>query len=80
MMAIVLCVSSFFAPMITQFAATGALTIPEGAIQVTALSAGNLIAFIFYQLSKLRLLGTAIIVVLTGAVVFGFQKFTKKES
>ena len=80
MMGIVLCVASFFAPMITQFAATGALAIPEGAVQVTALSAGNLIGFILYQLSKFRLLGSAIIVVLTGGIIYFFKKLAKKES
>lgn len=80
MMGIVLCVASFFAPMITQFAATGALAIPEGAVQVTALSAGNMIGFILYQLSKFKLLGSAIIIVLTGGIVYFFKKIVKKES
>lgn len=80
MMAVVLGVATFFAPMITNFAATGALTIPEGAIQVTALSAGNWFALIMYQLSKLGLLGSAIIVVITGAIVGALKKFTVKAA
>lgn len=77
MMGVVLLFATFFAPMITEFAATGALTMPEGAVQVTALSAGNWFAFIFYQLSKFKLLGSAIIVVLTGGVIAGIKKLAK---
>ena len=41
MMAIVLLIASFFAPQLTLFAQSGAVSIPEGAASITALSAGN---------------------------------------
>lgn len=77
MMGVVLGFATFFAPAITSFAATGALAIPEGAVQVTALSAGNWFAFVFYQLSNFKLLGSAIIVVLVAAVIAGMKKLAK---
>lgn len=74
MMAIVLSIASFFAPAITQFAQGGAIDIPEGSTQVTALSAGNLFAYIIYQVMRLKAIGVAILAVLTGIVVWFVKK------
>lgn len=81
MMAIVLCIASYFAPMITIFAKSGASTIPKGALQVTALSAGNPIAFVLYQLSRLGIVGIALIIVLAAGTVYLYsRKIRKRES
>lgn len=77
MMGVVLLVATFFAPMITNFASTGALVIPEGAVQVTALSAGNAFALIMYQISRMGLLGSALIVAIVVAIVVGLKKLVK---
>lgn len=75
MMSVVLLVASFFAPMITLFAQGGGLEIPAGAVQVTALSAGNLIAFIIYQLNRLGIIGVALVIALAAGVLY----FTKQK-
>ncbi len=80
MMSIVLCISSFFAPMITIFAKSGAAAMPEGALQVTALSAGNPIAFVFYQLNRLGIVGIALIIALTAGIVYFYSMKTKRET
>lgn len=77
MMTIVLGVATFFAPMITNFAVTGALEIPSGAVQVTALSAGNWFGFVMYQLSKLGLFGAFIMIAGTGVIMMGIKKLVK---
>lgn len=73
MMGIVLSIASFFAPIITSFAQSGAVNIPEGAVQITGLSAGNLIAFGIYMLSGLGIFGVVIVVVLVGAFLYFFR-------
>lgn len=73
MMGIVLSIASFFAPIITSFAQSGAVNIPEGAVQITGLSAGNLIAFGIYMLSGLGIFGIVIVVVLVGAFLYFFR-------
>lgn len=79
MMSIVLSVASFFAPMITKFAQSGAVQIPEGAVQVTALSAGNLFSFVMYELSRLGIVGVALIVVLAAGVIYLLSNIIKKR-
>lgn len=68
MMAIVLSLATFFAPQLTAFAATGAITVPEGAVSISALSAGNIYAFLIDLLFHTKwfgcLIGLAIIVAL----------------
>lgn len=77
MMGIVLLLATYFAPMITSFAMTGALEIPEGAVQVTALSAGAWFSWVFCLLAKFRLLGSAIIVAVVGALIAACKKIAK---
>ncbi len=77
MMGIVLLLATYFAPLITNFAMTGALEIPEGAVHVTALSAGSWFAWVFCLLAKFRLLGSAIIVAVVGALITACKKIAK---
>ena len=77
MMTIVLSVASFFAPMITEFAQGGAMVIPDGAIQVTALSAGNAVAFLLYQVNRLGIAGVCLTVILVAALVYFIKKIEK---
>lgn len=79
MMSIVLSIASFFAPMITEFAKSGATQIPEGAVQVTALSAGNPIAYILYQLSNLGIVGIILIIGLVAGSVYLLLNIIKKR-
>lgn len=79
MVGIVLLVSSFFAPMITSFAQGGSVAIPEGALQITALSAGNLIALGIYLLSKLGIIGMVLIVAITGGIVVFVKSLENKR-
>ena len=79
MMAIVLLVASFFAPQITQFAASGAVAIPAGAAQITALSAGNLFALILYWIFKLGWIGLVIGLALTAALVIYHRGYLAKQ-
>jgi len=79
MMAIVLCIASFFAPMLTAFAKSGAAKIPEGALQVTALSAGNPIAFISYQICRLGVLGIILLIAVTVGIVYIYSRMIKKR-
>lgn len=74
MMGLVLLVATFFAPILTNFAVTGSLEIPEGALQVTAMSAGNWFAYIMYQLTQLGLIGALILLGLSVLVVVGIKK------
>jgi PTS system galactitol-specific IIC component len=52
-MAIVLYISSAFAPLLTQIAQDIGYAIPEGAVQITGLSGGNWIAWILTTISRL---------------------------
>lgn len=70
MMGIVLSIASFFAPILTSFAQGGGVTIPDGAVQITGLSAGNLIAFGIYMLSSLGVIGVVLVVGLCAALLY----------
>jgi len=52
-MAMVLLISSAFAPLLTQIAKDIGYAIPEGAVQITGLSGGNWIAWVLTTISKL---------------------------
>jgi len=52
-MIMVLYISSYFAPLLTQIARNIGYTIPEGAIQITGLSGGNWIAWILTTIARL---------------------------
>lgn len=79
-MAIVLLLASFFAPQLTQFAASGAIEMPAGAVQITALSAGNIVAFVLYWLHRLSWAGTAIVVVLGVAMIIWHRNWLSKQT
>lgn len=79
MMSVVLSVASFFAPMITEFAKSGAVAIPEGAVQVTAMSAGNLFAYVLYQLSRLGIFGVGLMVVIAAGAIYLLSNIIKKR-
>ncbi len=80
MMSIVLLIASFFAPQLTAFAQSGAVTIPEGAASITALSAGNLYAFIMYWLFKLRYVGLAIVIAIDAVLIVKHRQTLQKEA
>lgn len=52
-MTMVLYISSFFAPLLTQIATDIGYSIPEGAVQITGLSGGNWIAWVLTTISRL---------------------------
>jgi PTS system galactitol-specific IIC component len=74
MMGIVLLIASYFAPIITDTARETGFTFPEGATNISALSAGNLLAFIFALSAKLKYAGIAVIVIVSAAVLYFFRK------
>lgn len=77
---IVLVLASFFAPIITEFAKSGAQGIPEGAIQVTALSAGNLFSYIMYRLAQLGFITLPLVLVLILVLHFVFYFKNKNKN
>lgn len=71
----VLLLASFFAPVVTQFAAEVGYTIPaeaEGASEITGLSAGNAMAFLLYQTGQY---GTAVAVGIVFAIALSIAGF-----
>ncbi|MFF3101995.1 PTS galactitol transporter subunit IIC [Viridibacillus arvi] len=74
MMAIILAVASYFAPIITETAINTGFQFPEEATKITALSAGNWIAYLIAMFAKLKVIGVLIIAVLVGGVLFFFRK------
>lgn len=79
-MVVVLSIASFFAPQITQFAASGSVAIPEGAVQITALSAGNLITFIMYWIFNLGIAGVAVVVALIAVLLVWHRRFLSRQT
>jgi PTS system galactitol-specific IIC component len=73
MMGIVLMIASYFGPTVTQSAIETGFNFPEGATNITALSAGNLVAWIFALSAKLKWAGLAVIAAITAAVLFFFR-------
>lgn len=60
----VLLISSFFGPYITQFALSGAISIPEGATGISAMTV-NLFTFIPFVLANIHIIGPIVLAVLT---------------
>ncbi|MEA5026094.1 MAG: PTS transporter subunit IIC [Erysipelotrichaceae bacterium] len=79
MMGIVLLIASFFAPQLTQFAMAGAIAIPTGAAQITALSAGNLFALVLFWCFKLGWIGLALVLAATGVLVYLHRMYLAKQ-
>ena len=72
--AIVLSVSSYFGPMITEAAITTGYAFPDGAQGITAMSAGNMFAWCIHMIMRLNAVGALIL----AAVVVGAGYFTTK--
>lgn len=79
MMVIVLTIASFFAPQLTQFAMDGGTAMPDGATQITGLSAGNLVALALYGLGELSWIGFGITCVLIVAMVVWHRAYLAKQ-
>lgn len=78
-MVIVLVVASLFAPIITQTAVETGFAFPDGASEITALSAGNYIALFISKIMNLKLIGALIVALLVGAVIYTSNKLSKRE-
>ncbi len=74
-MAIVLLLSSTFAPAITQSAIETGFAFPEGAQEITALSAGNILAWIISKIMSLKVIGVILVI----ALVLAFLIISKKR-
>ncbi|MEX2104724.1 MAG: PTS transporter subunit IIC [Bacilli bacterium] len=79
MMAIVLSIASIFAPIIRDTAVSTGFAFPEGATEITALSAGNWVALVISKLMGLKILGIAIIALLLAGVLL-FNKKRKTDN
>lgn len=79
MMAIVLLLASVFAPAITQSAMETGFVFPEGAQEITALSAGNIFAWIISRIMTLKAVGAilVIVLVLTFLIIAKKREFKK---
>ncbi|WP_251554627.1 PTS galactitol transporter subunit IIC [Neobacillus muris] len=78
-MAIILLIASYFAPIITESAVNTGFAFPENATKITALSAGNLIALILSLLAKIKIVGAILILAIVAGVlaIFRSKKSTK---
>src|SRR5690606_4861030 len=79
-MAIVLVIASIFAPIITQTAVETGFAFPDGASEITALSAGNFVALIISKLMELKIFGLIIVAAIVGAVIYVSNLFMKKQA
>ena len=79
-MAIILMLASYFAPVITETAINTGFDFPEGATNITALSAGNLVAYVFSLFAKLKIVGVFLIVAFVAAVLYFFRKPSTSEN
>ncbi|MEG1016429.1 MAG: PTS transporter subunit IIC [Oscillospiraceae bacterium] len=75
---IVLSLSSYFGPMITQAAVTTGYEFPAGAQGITALSAGNMFAWIIAMIMKLKYVGAIICGAVIGGAIFFVNKIAYK--
>ena len=76
--AIVLTLSSFFGPMITTAAGPAGFAIPDGANGITALSAGNMFAWVIAMVLQLKVFGVLILAAIIVAVIFFINKVAYK--
>ena len=72
--AIVLTLSSYFGPMITEAAIATNYAFPAGAQGISAMSAGNMFAWIIHMIMKLKYVGA----ILLAALVVGAGYFTNR--
>jgi PTS system galactitol-specific IIC component len=68
--AIVLTLSSYFGPMITQVAQDTGYAFPEGATGITAMSAGNMFAWAIAMIMKLKWFGALICAAVIGGAIY----------
>jgi Phosphotransferase system, galactitol-specific IIC component len=76
--AIVLTLSSVFGPMITNAARSSGYAFPKGANGITALSAGNMFAWIIWTIMKLKYIGAIICAAIIGGTIYFINKFAYK--
>lgn len=72
-MAVVLMIASYFAPIITDTAISTGFKFPENATTITALSAGNLASYILSSLAKIKVVGMLLILAIVGIVLAVFR-------
>lgn len=80
MMGIVLLLASYFSPFITTSALSTGFKFPNGATAITALSAGNLIAFVISLFLRFKVIGTIVACTLTGLFLFGCRRYEIKKA
>lgn len=73
-MAIVLVVASYFAPMITETAVSTGFEFPAGASTITALTGGNWLSYVISQLLNFKWIGAVVLAALTGVFLFLTRK------
>ncbi|OMF59323.1 hypothetical protein BK139_13030 [Paenibacillus sp. FSL R5-0490] len=78
-MGVVLTFASYFAPIITETAMNTGFQFPEGAAKITALSAGNWIAYVISLFAQLKFIGVILIILLTGGMLYFFRKSKSLE-
>lgn len=76
---LVLLISSYFGPYITQFATSGALTIPEGATGISAMTV-HLFTFIPFILANIHIIGPIVLILIIFALAIWNRNWLKKES
>ena len=74
-MSVVLYICTSFGSALTQMAVSIGYTLPEGAVDITAMSAGNWVTYLTYQVSRLAstspLLATVIMLAIIGVLLAG---------
>lgn len=77
--AMVLLISSYFGPYITQFALSGAISIPEGATGISAMTV-NLFTFIPHILANIHIIGPVVLVALILGLALWNRAWLKKQT
>ncbi|MBC8536665.1 PTS galactitol transporter subunit IIC [Feifania hominis] len=67
---IVLSISSYFGPMITEVARATGYAFPEGATGVTAMSAGNWFAWVISMIMRLKWFGAILCAIIIGGAIY----------
>ena len=76
--AIVLSLASYFGPMITESAIATGFDFPAGARGVTALSAGNMFAWVIHMIMQLKYIGAIILAVIVVGAGYFINKIAYK--
>lgn len=75
----VLLISSFFAPYITEFALSGAISIPEGATGISAMTV-HLFTFVSFILANIHIIGPVLMVLALLALIYWNRQWLKSQS